>query len=259
MPQKAISTFQSDIARAEALLDNAASMPDGAPLQTLLKTDIMRAAWMFAVGAMDAYFCDAYTDLIASTFICKSRESAKPLPIQIQKLLIPASVVLAPRRARDNWRWRMAARRMMEDQNALKIETIQKWFKPFFAGNQRFFLDVMPVWSQRSGATARVFGVTSAQYLTAQAANAKAAADNARAAFESRFEKIVQRRHDCIHNCDRPGNTPRPIRSAGTVRNVITDIKFIVDCSDAHIDAQFSWWLRTHVGFLAATATTVGY
>ena len=29
---------------------------------------------MFAVGALDAYFCDAYTDVIAATIISKSRQ-----------------------------------------------------------------------------------------------------------------------------------------------------------------------------------------
>lgn len=259
MPEKALTTFNLDIARAEELMKLAAPMPTSTEAQKLLRSDVLRSSWMFAVGAMDAYFCDAYTDLIASTFICKSREPSIALTAPIEKIQVPVAVILAPRQTRDNWRWRMAARRMMEDQNALKIETIQRWFKPFLGSGQRFFLDLMPIWSQRSNATARLFGMTSTQYLAMHGTNSAGAADRARNAFERRFEQIVQRRHDCIHNCDRPDNVPQPLDSWGTVRNVIVDIKFIVQSADAHLDAQFSIWLRNTAGFSSLTASTVGY
>ena len=35
---------------------------------------------MFAVGALDAYFCDAYSDLVAATVISKSRRPSINLP-----------------------------------------------------------------------------------------------------------------------------------------------------------------------------------
>ena len=42
--------------------------------EKLLRSDLLRSAWMFAVGALDAYFCDAYTDIIAATASSKSRQ-----------------------------------------------------------------------------------------------------------------------------------------------------------------------------------------
>jgi hypothetical protein len=35
---------------------------------------------MFAVGALDAYFCDGYTDIVAATIISKNRHPAMVLP-----------------------------------------------------------------------------------------------------------------------------------------------------------------------------------
>ena len=35
---------------------------------------------MFSVGALDAYFCDAYTDVVAATLASKSRQPAIALP-----------------------------------------------------------------------------------------------------------------------------------------------------------------------------------
>lgn len=54
--------FDEDLARARALVRHAHPLP-----ASVVRDDIMRAAWMMAVGATDAYFCDAYADLAART------------------------------------------------------------------------------------------------------------------------------------------------------------------------------------------------
>lgn len=48
--------------------------------EKLLRSDLLRSAWMFAVGALDAYFCDAYTDVIAAMASSKNRQPAITLP-----------------------------------------------------------------------------------------------------------------------------------------------------------------------------------
>ena len=54
--------------------------------------------------------------------------------------------------------------------------------------------------------------------------------------LEEHFDGIFQRRHDCIHNCDRPKNALQPI-SPVTVDKVIADIEFLVcRCHEAMTD-----------------------
>ena len=51
---------------------------------------------MFAVGAMDAYFCDAYTDIVAATIISKSRHQAANLPDFFYDIRFPIRAILEP-------------------------------------------------------------------------------------------------------------------------------------------------------------------
>lgn len=251
MPDSAIAPFREDIVRAKALLAHARLLPDGTAPEKLLRDDILRSSWMFAVGAMDAYFCDAYADLIASTLMAKSNQPAVVLPDFIGKIEIPVTAVLEDYAVRQNWKWRMAARQMMAEENALQMDTIKSWFNKFCRTGHKMFKDVVPTWIGRPGATARAFGIAPANYTAAQQ-------DVANKSLISRFENIVQRRHDCIHTCDRPANQPQPINTPGTVTNVIKDIEFIVEQSNAHIDTEFREWLLGS-GFTAVTVNQVGY
>lgn len=63
MPATALQHFQEDIGRARAIVSHADPLPRGTPAEQLLRADLLRSAWMFAVGALDAFFCDAYPDL----------------------------------------------------------------------------------------------------------------------------------------------------------------------------------------------------
>jgi hypothetical protein len=258
MPQTAITPFREDIARAKALVAHARTLPEATDAQKLLRDDIRRSSWMFAVGAMDAYFCDAYSDLIAATLMAKSNQPAVPLPEFIGKIEIPVTAVLEDYRVRQNWKWRMAARRMMAEQNALELETVRNWFNPFCADGSKIFAQVLPTWITRPGATARLFGIAPRQFGTTTGRGRDQAIKTVNKTFKERFDAIVQRRHDCIHTCDRPANTPQPISREGTVTNVIKDIEFIVENSNTHIDAAFRAWLRA-CGFSPVTLNQVGY
>jgi hypothetical protein len=55
--------FNEDIGRARALVAHAETLPEG-----LLRGDVLRGAWMMAVGATDAYFSDAYADFARRTY-----------------------------------------------------------------------------------------------------------------------------------------------------------------------------------------------
>jgi hypothetical protein len=80
VPRTALQHFQQDIDRARVIAAHADALPHGTPSEQLLRSDLWRSAWMFGVGALDAYFCDAYTDIVAATIIAKSRHAAVVLP-----------------------------------------------------------------------------------------------------------------------------------------------------------------------------------
>lgn len=80
MPRTALVHFKEDVARARAIVAHADPLPLTTDAELLLRGDLFRSDWMFAVGALDAYFCDAYTDVVAATIISKSRHPAMTLP-----------------------------------------------------------------------------------------------------------------------------------------------------------------------------------
>jgi hypothetical protein len=75
--------------------------------------------------------------------------------------------------------------------------------------------------------------------------------------FKDRFGAIFQRRHDCIHNCDRPRMSPQPLQGE-PVRKVIQDVEFLVFRCNEHIDAEFRQFL-IGIGCSATTVSQAGY
>jgi hypothetical protein len=49
---------------------------------------------MFAIGALDAYFCDAYTDAVAAAIIAKSRQPSVELPDSFLNIKFPIRAIL---------------------------------------------------------------------------------------------------------------------------------------------------------------------
>ena len=54
MPATALQHFSEDIARARAIVAHSGPLPHATPVEKLLRSDLLRSAWMFAVGALDA-------------------------------------------------------------------------------------------------------------------------------------------------------------------------------------------------------------
>ena len=137
MPATALQYFKEDIARADAIRAHAEDLPTSTAAERLLRTDLLRSSWMFAIGALDAYFCDAYTDLVAATVSSKSRQSAIHLPEWFYEIKFPIRTILEEYK-NQNWRWRMAAQDMMDRENILSLRRIQELFNKFFRKNYRF-------------------------------------------------------------------------------------------------------------------------
>lgn len=96
MPATALSYFHQDIGRASALVAHAAPLPQGTPAEKLLRGDLLRSAWMFAVAALDAYYCDAYTDIVAATIIAKSHHARLVLPEFFHEIRFHVRAILEP-------------------------------------------------------------------------------------------------------------------------------------------------------------------
>src|SRR5207249_11098988 len=126
----------------------------------------LRSAWMFAVGALDAYYCDAYTDLVAAAIICKSRHAPMMLPDFFYDIRFPVRAILEPYANNVNWKWRMAARKMMERETVLSLETIQTLFNKFFRNGQKLFRDVLPAWIVHPQSRRYLFGISAARFTT---------------------------------------------------------------------------------------------
>jgi hypothetical protein len=257
VPATALLHFQEDIARAKAILTHANTVPHATNADKLLRSDLLRSAWMFAVGALDAYFCDAYTDIIAATASSKSRQQVIMLPEWVYEIKFPLRAILEEY-DNQNWRWRMAARKMMERENVVSLKAVQDLFNKFFRDKRKFFRDQLSAWMSRPDAKIRLFGVLLADYVAMTDTEKRAAREAAIDQFKERFRTIFQRRHDCIHNCDRPRVSPQPLDKGGTVLKVIQDVEFLVNRCDEHINTEFREFL-VGVGCSAATIAQAGY
>ena len=246
-----------DIARAKAIVIHADTLPQTTDAESLLRSDLLRSAWMFAVGSLDAYFCDAYTDILAAMASSKDRQPSITLPEWAYDIKFPLRAVLE-KYDNTNWRWRMAARKMMERENVISLKAVQDLFNKFFRKGHRFFRDQLDIWMSRPDAKIRLFGVMPSDYVVKSPQDKRAAQEIAIDQFEERFRSIFQRRHDCIHNCDRPRVSPQPLDKGGTILKVIQDVEFLVNRCDEHINSEFKEFLSS-VGCSSATIAQAGY
>jgi len=258
VPSTAFNHFDQDVARARAIVTHADPLPRSNAPEQMVRSDLLRSAWMFAVGAMDAYFCDAYTDIVAATVISKSRHPAANLPDFFYDIRFPVRAILEPYANNENWRWRMAARKMMERENVLSLSTVQTLFNKFFRKGFKLFRDRMADWIVHPDAKKRLFGITDVSFNALGAKQRGQAIEDAQEQMEERYRYLFQRRHDCIHNCDRPKVSPQALPLGGTVLKVIQDAAFLVHRCDEHINAEFREFLLA-TGCPAAVVAQAGY
>jgi hypothetical protein len=122
----------------------------------------------------------------------------------------------------------------------------------------------MDAWIVHPHARKRLFGITATDYLAMNPGDKDAARRSARRQMEKRFfeedspRSNFQRRHDCIHNCDRPRMTPQPLEKASTVVKVIEDVEFLVNRCDEHVAIEFRHFLSAN-GCPAAIITQANY
>lgn len=249
MLNTALNHFTSDITRARGLHAHAVGLPAG-----IIRDDILRSSWMMAVGACDAYFSDAYADLISRALRAKELQPAITIPDRLNNLKVPVTAIIRPAGA--GWRWRMAARELIESENVLSLEKIKHLFNHFFRkGHKLLSAETIAPWIIHPSAKRRHFGISPTQYRAEAPADQATARKDGLEKFEARFEDIFQRRHDCIYNCDRPKVALQAISEAHA-KKAVEDIEFLVlRCHDSLL-AEFPLYL-SGLGFSVATRNQV--
>lgn len=245
----ALRHFLEDIDRARSLVTHAQGQPAGT-----LKDDVLRAGWMMAVGACDAYFSDAYADLISRALRAKDLQPAVAIPDRLNNLKVPVTAILTP--AAGGWRWRMAARELIETENVLSLEKIKSLFNHFFRNKHKLLTtETIESWMLHPSSKQRLFGISATAYRKLTGSVKEQAKKDALGQLHERFEAIFQRRHDCIHNCDRPKVALQPV-SADAVSKTIEDIDFLVQRSHSALLVEFPVYLA-NLGFSGATRSQV--
>jgi hypothetical protein len=227
--------FDEDTGRAITLAEHAHTIG-----VSTLQGDVFRAAWMMSVGACDAFFCDAYADLAARTLQAKNLQPSFMISDRMLRLRIPviAAMGTAPT---ENWRWRMAARTMIEEESVLSISEIKGLLNQFCPDKQKIFSNGnYDAWIMHPKAKSRLFGITATDY---RKLNNKALSDQRERSieqFEARFEKLFQRRHDCIHNCDRPkAALDTSDLNLVAIKKVVEDVVFLATRVQEHLESTF--------------------
>jgi hypothetical protein len=241
--------FDEDITRAKALLNLAHGLPDGS-----VKNDVFRSAWMIGVGASDAFFCDAYADLVSRTLRAKEFQSSGKIPDRLGNLSVPAAAVL---NASSSWRWRMAARGIIEKQSVLSLDEVKKFLNLFCREGQKLLqAETIEVWIVHPGSKQRNFGISRAAYNALPAGSKSSAKKAALKKFSSQMQGVFQRRHDCIHNCDRPKIAIQAI-SADVTEKAILDVEFLVNRCTDHLQVEYPKYLK-HNNYNGHTRNRVG-
>jgi len=140
----------------------------------------------------------------------------------------------------------------------LSLSTIQTLFNRFLRDGRKFFGDLLDAWILRPDSRKRLFGITRTAYNVLPPADKDGARRQARRQMQERYGEIFQRRHDCIHNCDRPKVSPQLLKLGGTVIKVIEDVEWLVQRCDEHITVEFREFLRG-IGCSGATIAQAGY
>lgn len=225
---RARTHFDEDILRAGAVL--ATAELNG--LSESVRSDLRRNAVAAAVGALDAYLCDAYVDLLAGALV-RARTNASSLPSAYRKELLPAGPLLAAYNQRPNWGLRMAARLRMEKDNMLQIGRVPDMFNPALPNGQKLWNDLMPQYFALN--RKRLTHYTAAEFATVPAQQKDKALRKARGTLTERIGIIIQRRHDIVHNCDRPRQAVTSLTQAAATK-MIRDVRDPIEILDSHLE-----------------------
>jgi hypothetical protein len=235
MPVTARKHFDQDMIRAEALrllaeLETPGDAAKGA--------DLARSSVVFAVGALDAYLCDAFVDVLSLT-MKSCRKDKKALPSGYAKVLLPAGPLFHSKYTqRHNWALRMAARKMMEKDNLLQLSRLEDLFNPALAKGHKLWLEMID--SYIALKRPRLTWHVPSDLAVLKGTALDKAKKKAKTTLIQRVGSIIQRRHDIAHNCDRPKVAYQSMTPA-IAKKMLGDVEAFVDVLDRHLDAHLAY------------------
>jgi hypothetical protein len=227
MPYTARKHFDEDIARAFALHGESAAATGRGDIAV----DLARSAIVMAVGSLDAYLCDVFIDLLART-LKHARDQNIAVPAY-GNVAMPVGSLLGGYETRANWGLRMSARTLMEKDNMLRVSRIKDAVNPGLATGHKLWDDVIAEYIALD--RKRLTGIRSWEYNSLSGDRKAKAQKTAGKRLLKRIGDIIQRRHDIVHNCDRPRSAPQRLTTPGA-KSMVTDVQSFVMILDKHID-----------------------
>lgn len=234
MPTTAYKHFDEDMDRAWDLLQQAGTLETAGRKQALHR-DLRHASLAMAVGAMDAYLCDAYVDCLTSVLKAyTSRKWKGSLPSAYAKQPLPAGIVLdTSRQNRPRWALRMAARAVMERDNMLALSRIPNQFNPILPASHKLWGGIVK--DLAFCGYRRLTGQSYAELQRLSGQRLTKASKAVIACFIKRLTETVQLRHDWAHNCGRPKSAVVDL-SYRQASARINEVGSFVATLDGHID-----------------------
>lgn len=149
-----------------------------------------------AVGALDAYLCDAFIDLLARTLKhARAQNIAVPA---YGNIAMPVGPLLGGYETRANWGLRMSARTLMEKDNMLRVSRIKDAVNPGLTTGHKLWDDVIEEYIALN--RKRLTGIRSWEYAPLSGDRKAKARKAASRRILKRVGHIIQRRHDIVHN-----------------------------------------------------------
>lgn len=226
--------FDEDMARSASLLRLANG---AAPVMKAAgrADDVRLAAVAMAVGAMDAYFCDAYADCLAMR-LQSAKAGQLELPESYEKRNLPTTLLIAPpQNLRQNWALRMAARQVMENENVLDLGVVTGLFNPVLPQGKTLWENAMEPIIRHDWK--RLTGLHWSDYQAIERKKRPGARRTAVKTMKARIKTTIQYRHDWIHNCGRPKSKVQTLTPQQAVER-IREVHAVVVTFDDHLMAH---------------------
>ena len=235
MPTTARKHFEEDIKRAREIAQHSSKR------RASLREDLWRWAWVVAIGALDAYLCDAYVDILCAQLRAYNTGQLDSLPAAYARVNLPAGEVLKAGRytSRGNWALRMAARKVMAEENMLQLSRVPDMFNPALPQGYKL-RDGSAIEAFVEASPKRLVGLTASEYRAKMLnGGTQDRKDKVRKsvwnAMVAELGKRIQRRHDIVHNCDRPKEVCLDVTQA-SVEKTILYVRAFVETLDDHLD-----------------------
>jgi hypothetical protein len=228
--------FNEDIDRAHDMIRLSKSMDNEAAGERLVH-DVRLSAVALAVGAMDAYFSDAYVDCLTSVLRAYIHGKWQgDLPPAYAKRELPAREVLdSSRQNRPLWSLRMATRTIMERDNMLSIARISDQFNGILPPTQKLWVGLINKLIAID--SKRFTGTTPSELSQLSGKDLEKKKKKAIYLFQERIKNTVQFRHDWAHNCGRPKSAIQKLTYNQAAARV-QEIRTLVEAFDDHIQAN---------------------